>query len=651
MPFNPGVTSRTSHMRRIFRRPNRGPGHWILWASLMVMLPAMARGDWVYATAGDQRQARPPRTFRETTPIRPGDHWPNDHKFRWLIGDLEIPDVIGSEISAGRCVALQVSCGDGGEVWYEGELQARYDNDHPALIKIADEALPGSVVKLVVQVYGKVQGGDRFDQANWVIVESRRAEQALPLRIEGDQMLGPVPHGLVGLSQGGGMSDYEDATAATLREAGFRWFRMDNVLTQVLRRDKNTGLISTNWDDFDRRLDFLHKMEADAILAVSYMPQVLDAVPNNERQSAPNGYAAWENLCYEAARRAIERGRRVAFWEVWNEVNTGWLKPGPQDTGSERFRRIYNDAIGGVQTNDLTVRRFEAYCKLYRATARGVRRADPAARIGGPALASGPMERSKDCGHCSNGRGFAKGLMQWCREEQLPLDFVSWHEYFQSPETIAREAATFRAYLQDYPELQRSVSSFMLTEWNTAWWPDRPQDHELGAAWCANTVIRAFLPAAIDRPCFFYAKQGDNGFRGDYSLLMGNNVPKPAYHMAKIFNGLSGRWLAVNGTDADVSAVASWDAGRSRLAVVLVNYRDRHAFPRRVDLQIAALPAAIRAGTWSEWRIDATHANAWHDAARAQLSRLGTGSVTGSTYRAERQLPANSVTLIELLAP
>ena len=27
-----------------------------------------------------------------------------------------------------------VSCGDGGEVYVAGELQSRYDNDHPALV-------------------------------------------------------------------------------------------------------------------------------------------------------------------------------------------------------------------------------------------------------------------------------------------------------------------------------------------------------------------------------------------------------------------------------------------------------------------------------------------------------------------------------------
>ena len=211
------------------------------------------------------------------------------------------------------------------------------------------------------------------------------------------------------------------------------------------------------------------------------MPQVLDAVPNNDRQSAPRDYAVWEELCYQAARHSLDRGKRVPYWEVWNEANAGWIKPGPQDTGSEEFTKLYDDAFGKVEPDQEIVRRFEAYAKVYRATARGVLRADPKAKIGGPALASGPFENSEH-GHCQHGKGFARGLMLWCQQEKLPFDFVSWHEYFQAAETIANEADAFVPYRNRFPRLQQTATTLMITEWNEAWWADRPHDHELGAA-------------------------------------------------------------------------------------------------------------------------------------------------------------------------
>ena len=132
------------------------------------------------------------------------------------------------------------------------------------------------------------------------------------------------------------MSDYDDATARKLKEGGFKWFRMDNIFTGVLKKGQGSELVY-DWTDFDRRVDFIAKIGAEPIMAVSYMPQVLDAVPNNERQSAPKDYAAWEELCFQAAQHSLQRGKRIPFWEVWNEVNTRLAQARPR---GHRQRRV-----------------------------------------------------------------------------------------------------------------------------------------------------------------------------------------------------------------------------------------------------------------------------------------------------------------------
>ncbi|HWB05189.1 MAG TPA: hypothetical protein VG796_19310 [Verrucomicrobiales bacterium] len=609
---------------------------------MVSVLPAA----WQVNRPHDQRQNRPPSKLSEPKEIKPGDAWPNDEKFRWLRGDIEIPEMIEGKPAGGRAVGMRFSCGDGGEVWMDGKVQTRFDNDHPSLVLLTPNAAPGARVQVDVQVYGKVQGGDRFGEAKLVLIDAARATGTLSVSVDAAQPAGPVPNGLIGLSQGGGMADYDDSTAAILKEGGFKWFRMDNVFTPVLKKDGKGG-ITYDWKDFDRRIDFISKIGAEAILAASYMPQVLDAVPDNERHSAPRDYGAWEELCYQAAKRCMDRGKRVAFWEVWNEANSGWIKPGPEDTGSDVFEKIYNEAIGKEERNHEIVRRFEAYCKTYGATARGVRRADPAARVGGPALASGPFEQSER-GHCNHGRGFARGLMAWCHQEKLPLDFVSWHEYLQGADVFIAEAAEFRNGLKGFPELERTVQSFMVTEWNEAWWADRPQDHEVGAAWAANTVTRAFIPHRIDRPCFFYVKQGDQNFRGDYAMLLKDNTPKAAYNMCKVFNSLSGQWLKVSGADGEVSCVAAWDAAKKRLAVVMVNFADRYGLARNVKLTVPKLPTDLAGATWREWTIDATHSNAWNDMKTAVLTKTRSEPVSGDSLTWSAVLPANSVTVVEV---
>ena len=284
--------------------------------------------QWRVLSPSDQRQSQPPKSFSEGTPIKLGDSCPDDQKFRWLVAELEIPATIGSEPSSGKVVGMQINCGDGGEVYVNDVLQARYDNDHPALAVLSEAASPGAKIRVAIQVYAHVQGGDKFEQADWVIIDSKRAKEPLLLTVDPGRTTCEVPDGIVGLSQGGGMSDYDEATARKLKDGGFRWFRMDNIFTGVLKAGQGTNLVY-DWADFDRRVDFITKIGAEPIMAVSYMPQVLDAVPNNERQSAPKDYAAWEELCFQAAQHSLQRGKRVPCWEVWNEVNTGWLKPGP----------------------------------------------------------------------------------------------------------------------------------------------------------------------------------------------------------------------------------------------------------------------------------------------------------------------------------
>lgn len=597
----------------------------------------------------DSRETRPPAPRpNEGKPIKVGDKWAEPNKFRWVVGDLEVPARIEKQDTKERAVGLRINGGDGGEVWVNGVLQCRFDNDHPGLVLMPPRKFMTEKARVAIQFYGKVQGGEDFAEANWVLIDDAR-QRPVQLKVDTGQAGERVPQGLAGLSQGGGLADYEDATATKLKEGGFRWFRMDNIFTGVLKKS-NGGQYTYDWTDFDKRVDFIvGKMGAEAILAVSYMPQCLDAVKNDDRQSAPKDYKAWEELCYQAAKRAIDRKQRVANWEVWNEVNTGWLKPGPEDKGTDPYRNMYTQALGHPQTEEEVNRRFEAYCKLYQATAKGVLRADPKAKIGGPALASGPFEHDV-CDHCFHGKGFAKGLMLFCQTENLPLDFVSWHEYFQTPETFAKEADAFRAYLKELPTIEKSVRSLMITEWNEAWWADRPQDHELGAAWCANTLTRAIIPKQIDHPCFFYVKQSDMNFRGDYSLLMGGNTPKASYNVMKIFNHLSGRWLPVKGGDDDVSAVACWDAKALRLAVVMVNFRDRYALGRRVQLSVSPLPMALKNGTWREWRVDPTHSNVWNDTGHAELEASSSGELRSGEWRWEGDLPANSVVALEVVS-
>src|SRR5690606_3480225 len=115
----------------------------------------------------------------------------------------------------------------------------------------------------------------------------------------------------------------------------------------------------------------------------------------------PNDYDKWEELIYQWVRHSIDRygSDEVAswWWQLWNEPDAGYW------AGTD-----------------------EEYHKLYDYTAKAVKRALPAARVGGPNVTGGLSPRQAKfltdfLEHCRSGVNYATG------EKGTPIDFVGFH--------------------------------------------------------------------------------------------------------------------------------------------------------------------------------------------------------------------------------
>jgi hypothetical protein len=133
-------------------------------------------------------------------------------------------------------------------------------------------------------------------------------------------------------------------------------------------------------------------------------------------------------LVYQAAKHCIDRGTPVKYWEVWNEINTGWM------VDPEGWDHL------------------KTYTTLYDTCWKAVRRADPKAWIGGPCVASGPWNDKDPRGPGVNGEKFMRGLMEHCEKTGAPLDFITWHEYFQTHQTMKKEADQIKGVPQGLPQ-------------------------------------------------------------------------------------------------------------------------------------------------------------------------------------------------------
>ena len=88
----------------------------------------------------------------------------------------------------------------------------------------------------------------------------------------------------------------------------------------------------------------------------------------------------------------------------------------------------------------------ESYVRYYRHTAAAILRADPEARVGGPALAG---VRSP----------ILPALLDACATTNTPLHFVSWHLYSSSPAAIRGTIDYVHGLLKKHPHLQPRPSS------------------------------------------------------------------------------------------------------------------------------------------------------------------------------------------------
>jgi hypothetical protein len=449
-------------------------------------------------------------------------------------------------------------------------------------------------------------------------------------RVDPADQLGPLHGPVIGCSQGGGLPDYGQETARVLRDGGFRYLRMDNILTPVLRRT-GEGTVDQDWSDFDRRVGFVSKMGATGIFCLSYMPIPLDLVADDDRHSFPNDLTAWSNLVHAAVSRAVAAGQTGAYWEVWNEPNAGWL------TVPEGMDPL------------------EAYLDLYETSVRAVVGADPTARVGGPANASGPWNRSEERGYCVRGEDYMAGLIRRCTERGLPLDFLSWHEYFHPPEVFRDEIRRTREIFSEIAGDDRPAPELVLTEWNYAWWHDHAQDNEVAAAWAVNTVLRAFIPEGLDIACFFLAKDGGTDFHGNWGMLLGDNTPKATYNALALLDRLAPIRIGLSGEDPDVSAIGTIDPATGEIRVLACHFAQARGVPVRVRIVFSdGADDPLEIAEARIHRVDPAHANAFADRGRARLDagervRMETDPAGNSGL--EFDVLPNSVVLVRTCSP
>jgi len=349
------------------------------------------------------------------------------------------------------------------------------------------------------------------------------------------ERLGPLEIDHMALGQGGlspePMWDSRIAEVRALRPRLIRLF-----IQEYFRLLPERG--HYHFETLDRSVDAILKAGAKPLMCICFKPPVLFPAVDHDIV-APNDDEEWERLVASLVQHYRERNAGIRYWEVANEPDIG--------------------ESGGCPYHFQP----ESYVRFYRRTASAILRADREALVGGPALANA---RSP----------ILPALLEACEKDRIPLHFISWHIYSNSPGRIRLTIEHAKDLLSKHPALKPET---MLDEWNmdlqnppldprfqpchileTIW-----QMKDSGLGWSCYFHIRdyhleyeQFAPFMSPKGTAFAMRWWNRMPQFDGLFDYQNNA-RPAYFAFKLLSRLTGDRLRVGSSDPAVHAFATHD--------------------------------------------------------------------------------------------
>jgi len=285
-------------------------------------------------------------------------------------------------------------------------------------------------------------------------------DATVAVRVNVADRLGPMNINRYGVGQGGFSSEpmWTDRMAEirALKPKVIRLF-VQEYFNLLPARGKY------HWDTLDQSVDLILKTGATSLLCIAFKPKVLFPEINQDIVE-PNSWEEWDALIYNLVRHYKERGGKGWYWEVTNEGN---LKSG-----------------GGTPYHFTP----ENYLPFYRHTVEAVLKADPEARVGGPALAGWEAP-------------ILPALISFCDSQKVPLHFVSWHGYSNDPAWFRKSVEGVKAILAKHPGLHPET---MINEWNMSLGAT-VVDPRFQPAYIAETTYQT-KEAGLDLSCYYHIR-------------------------------------------------------------------------------------------------------------------------------------------------
>ncbi|USX14994.1 glycoside hydrolase [Oxalobacteraceae bacterium OTU3CAMAD1] len=361
-------------------------------------------------------------------------------------------------------------------------------------------------------------------------------------------------------------ADWQQQLAEIKRDAGFKYIRMHGLLTDdmgVYKTDAK-GNDEYNFQYVDALFDYLISIDVKPFVELGFMPSPMASGNKTVfwwkgNVTPPRSYERWEKLIQALTKHWTERYGRaeVAKWyfEVWNEPNLDGFWAGTQ----------------------------AEYFKLYAHAARGVKSVDPSYKVGGPATA---------------GAAWIPEMIAYCKENNVPLDFVSTHTYgvgegyldeygTKGTVLIKDEAAVSGDVLRNRKEIGASAMPKLelhYTEWSSSYTPSDPTHDSYHQAAYILQKLKQVGNAAQSMSYWVFTDIFEEpgprfeAFHGGFGLMNTQGIKKPAYFAYQFLNQLADTELK----NKDAHSLATVNA-KGEVQVLLWDYT--HTLPEGTNNQ------------------------------------------------------------------
>ena len=370
---------------------------------------------------------------------------------------------------------------------------------------------------------------------------------------------------------------YRHDLRETKRITNFEYVRFHALFHDevgVYNEDQHGNAIY-NFSYVDQIYDGLLENKVRPFVELSFMPKKLTSDPNalhpfwyKQNVAPPKDWNKWDDLMEAFTRHLIQRygEDEVANWyfEVWNEPNLDFWSGNPKES---------------------------TYYELYDHTARAIKKVSTRLRVGGPSTAQA---------------AWADHFLAHCKENNVPVDFVSSHVYgndkaedvFGTHENIPRNEMVCRAVNKVHQQIAASAYPRMPLIWTeyNADYSNQTQvtDSAYMGPFLANTIRECDgLTEMMSYWTFsdVFEEQGvvKTPFYGGFGILAERSIPKPAFNDFALLHRLGDTRLDVT---SDSALVTRRKDGSIVIAVWNLFLPEQAGSPKTVTLHFKGLPSA-----------------------------------------------------------